>query len=86
MSSDHLAMHQHELRAAHAAADSAMAEAQPRWVGASASAMHAGLVRWREETDILVGDIGAQADDLRSAAYQYALADIEGADAVDSRR
>lgn len=86
MSSDHLAMHEHDLREAHTAADGVMAEAQAKWVGASAAAMPACLARWQEETGVLLDDIAAQGSQMRSAAFGYALADGAGADAVDGRR
>jgi uncharacterized protein YukE len=86
MSSDHLVMHQHELRAAHAAADSVMADAQAKWVGASASAIRTALTRWREDTDALIGEITAQANNIRCAAHELALTDSDGANAIDSRR
>lgn len=83
MSSDHLAMHQGELSAAHTAADSEMARAQATWVGASAAALGARLLRCREETESLIGDLATQGARIRCAAYEYTLTDDDAALAVD---
>jgi WXG100 family type VII secretion target len=86
MSSDHLAVYHDELLAAHRAADSVMAEAQGRWVGASASAIDRGLARWREDTDTLTAAIATQESAIRCAADEYTRTDTEGAAAVRGRR
>lgn len=82
MSSDHLAMHEGELSAAHAAADSVMAQAQAAWVGASSAAMRSRLLRCHEETESLISDLAAQGAHIRCAAYAYALTDDDAAFAV----
>ncbi len=78
MSSDHMSMHHADLRAAHAAADSAVQGAQTGWVGASAAALQAKLTEWQAATTKLCGDIEYHGQAFRSAGLDYEHTDDEG--------
>ncbi|MBS4730127.1 WXG100 family type VII secretion target [Mycobacterium sp. SM1] len=84
-SAEHMSVHHADLRAAHAAADSEIEDAQPGWVGASAAALAAKLAEWQAATEQLCGSIADHEQAFRAARKAYLTVDGESADHIDDQ-
>ena len=82
VSADHMSVHGGDLRAAHAAAHSAIEGAQAGWVGASAAALQAKLAEWQAATEQLCGTIADHEAAFRAAGNQYQRVDANSAKTI----
>jgi WXG100 family type VII secretion target len=86
MSSDHLAVHSADLRAAHAAADADVEATQAGWAGESSVAMQTKLSEWQGFTQRICAALDEHHVRFRAAGDAYATTDETQAAYINSQQ
>jgi len=84
VSADQVAMHNEELRTAHARADARIAATSSGWAGASAVAMRAKVAEWQAFTQQMCAKLDEHHAHFRSTGNAYQQAEERSAKTLET--